>query len=196
MITIPAYLMIFLQFFVIYLFLKSYFFYKKFHINPFSFVKSRNIVEFISWILLMVILVFYGLIIVITFIAGEIGQPFTILNNPIINFTGVAFTIIGLVIMILAHYHMGQNWRMGIDKQTTITLIQSGLFSVSRNPVYIGILLQALGLFLLIKTSISLLLLILLLVVFFVIIQTEEKFLADKFGQQYDTYKKKVRRFF
>lgn len=57
-----------------------------------------------------------------------------ILAATLIGFSGIAITVI-------AQIQMGRSWRIGVDQNETTTLIVTGLYSKSRNPIYFGILL-------------------------------------------------------
>jgi protein-S-isoprenylcysteine O-methyltransferase Ste14 len=43
---------------------------------------------------------------------------------------------------------MGASWRIGIDSANATELVSKGLFSVSRNPIFLAIRLALLGFFL------------------------------------------------
>jgi protein-S-isoprenylcysteine O-methyltransferase Ste14 len=75
----------------------------------------------------------------------------------------------------------------------------AGPYRYSRNPMYVGVLLALIGEFILFGTSlpasIAYLIIFLLLVNLF-IIAYEEPALRDKFGTEYDEYRRRVRRWF
>ena len=79
--------------------------------------------------------------------------------------------------------------------EPTETLVKSGLYALSRNPIYIGLITVYFGLALAL-TSVWALLLLPFLVHFLQkgVIAPEEKFLEDKFGERYLAYKQKVPR--
>lgn len=81
----------------------------------------------------------------------------------------------------------------------TRSLVVAGPYRYSRNPMYVGVLLALIGEFILFGTSlpasIAYLIIFLLLVNLF-IIAYEEPALRDKFGTEYDEYRRRVRRWF
>ncbi len=196
MITLDTYLLFFFEMFVFYLVLKSVLFYRMFKINPVKFLKVKNWREFLVWQGMMMVLVGFGVLVVLTFSGYDTGLKFTLLNHYMFNFLGVALTIIGFVMMVMAHQQMGKAWRMGVDEKQRNTLVSQGLYSISRNPIYVAILFQALGLVLLLKTALSLGLFIVLYISIYYVIKIEEIFLLQIFEERYTEYKKKVRRFF
>lgn len=160
-----------------------------------AFVSSNNSYEFFSWMFLVAVLAAYVVVIVMFSLGVNLGMIFDFLDYIYSEISGIIILLFGFFVMAVAHFNMGKEWRMGLDKNRNINLVTSGLFGISRNPVYVGIIIQAFGVFLIIKSLVSLVLLILLLIAFVLVIYTEERFLEDKFGREYLSYKNKVRRF-
>lgn len=50
---------------------------------------------------------------------------------------GLCLILLALVITVTAQAQMGRSWRMCVDENRT-ELVTSGLFSISRNPIYSG----------------------------------------------------------
>jgi protein-S-isoprenylcysteine O-methyltransferase Ste14 len=80
-------------------------------------------------------------------------------------------------------------------RNTTTTLVTTGIYKLSRNPAYLSLVLLYIGLSFLIN---SVWILILVVPAFYSIqkfcIEREEKYLEGKFGDRYLAYKKQVRR--
>ena len=87
------------------------------------------------------------------------------------------------------------SWRIGIDTDTKTELITSGLFAFSRNPIFFGMILSLVGLFLTTPNALTVLFLTLGYVLIQIQIRLEEEFLTKEHGQDYMNYKQKVRRF-
>jgi protein-S-isoprenylcysteine O-methyltransferase Ste14 len=51
----------------------------------------------------------------------------------LLGFTGIAITLV-------AQMQMGRSWRIGVDQKERTDLKVGGLYSKSRNPIYLGIL--------------------------------------------------------
>lgn len=101
-------------------------------------------------------------------------------------------TFILLVISANKHKSVGTNvepW-----KPTTV-LITDGVYRYTRNPIYLAMAIIYVGLAVAAASPISLFLLpFCLIVIWYFVIAKEEAYLEDKFGDQYLSYKTKVRR--
>ncbi len=113
-----------------------------------------------------------------------------------LQLTGVVITILGVLAFIVSVVQMKDNWRAGVQKEEKTDLVTTGIYSISRNPaflgfdlMYIGILLSFFNYYLLFATG--------FVILFFhlQIVNVEEKFLIGSFGQEYIGYKKKVCRY-
>ncbi|MGB5854719.1 MAG: isoprenylcysteine carboxylmethyltransferase family protein [Oceanisphaera sp.] len=112
---------------------------------------------------------------------------------------GLALLIafMGLVLMVLAArtLHQAHTTLLPFNPSQASTLVTQGVFGYSRNPIYVGdgLLLLAWGIWL--GNGVSLLwLLVFILYMTKVQIKTEEQALTKKFGQPYQQYRQKVRR--
>lgn len=77
----------------------------------------------------------------------------------------------------------------------TTALLTGGPFRLTRNPMYLAMTIQYLGLSLLFNALWAIVLLpVALLVVQYAVIKREERYLEQTFGEQYLSYKAKVRR--
>lgn len=75
------------------------------------------------------------------------------------------------------------------------TLVVGGLYRVSRNPMYLGMLILLIGWSLWLGNPASLLLLPVFVIYLTVFqIKPEESALSEKFGADYDAYRRRVRR--
>lgn len=114
-----------------------------------------------------------------------------------ITFIGLILYFAGGLFATWAKLTMRKNW--GLPAQHDIKrqdkLVTSGPFAISRNPIYLGLLLGSLG-FSLSLHSIMVSLLIILIIYFYQVSLKEEELLEKYFGRQYLEYKKKVPRFF
>ena len=112
------------------------------------------------------------------------------------------WSLLGLVpitIGILANLVADKNFHMA---ETTVrpfeessTLLTNGIYSVTRNPMYLGMALVLVGIMVLLNNLY--LLGVIVGFIFFIskkIIQVEEKMLAAKFGKDWLQYKKSTRR--
>ena len=89
---------------------------------------------------------------------------------------------------------MGTAWRIGIDTSNATDLVQSGVFRFSRNPIFVGIRMTLLGLFLVIPSAATLATLVLGDALTQIQVRLEEEFLAKTHGAVYEKYRRQVRR--
>ena len=83
----------------------------------------------------------------------------------------------------------------GLGRRSVLAIIQSGPFRISRNPVYLADTLCYVGVAILLNTAWPLLFLpVVLLVMHRGVILREERYLEQKFGDEYNSYKMRVRR--
>ena len=176
----------FLVFFVFYLVLKAWYFQKQYGINPLAALQG-GFDEKLLWFALPLVFVGYG---VVAWMA--LSEPMWSVGAVMVGFMIMIF---GFILMVAAQIQMGTNWRMGLEQRGKIDLVQTGLFGVSRNPVYVGLLVQALGVTIVFLSLYTLLLFFILFSLFLLIVLQEEKFLHGLFGDEYVRYRRKVRRF-
>ena len=89
---------------------------------------------------------------------------------------------------------MGKAWRLAIDSNQKSHLVTEGIFQWSRNPIFFGMRAWYLGFFLVMPTALSLVLWVVGDFVIQLQVQLEEQHLIKIFGDRYQTYQSKVRR--
>ncbi len=88
----------------------------------------------------------------------------------------------------------GANTNIEPWKPTT-ALVVDGIYGLTRNPVYVALVLIYIGIFFIFDAVWVLPpLIIVLLLIHFTVVLREERYLEDKFGKCYADYKQKVRR--
>ena len=120
--------------------------------------------------------------------------PIAQLDRQTVKYVGLVILFISLVWTVIAQGHMKNSWRIGIDTDTKTELVTNGLFAISRNPIFFGMILSLVGLFLTTPNALTVLFLILGYVLIQIQIRLEEDFLTKEHGQEYLNYKQKVRR--
>ncbi len=116
--------------------------------------------------------------------------------NTFTTFIGIMLTAIGVCIFILSTIFMKSSWRVGIDKNTKTTLVTNGIYKFSRNPAFVGFYFMFIGLFFTYTNIITLIVLVINVAAFHLLIMQEEKHLLTTFGDEYESYKRKVPRYF
>ncbi|MBX3239133.1 MAG: isoprenylcysteine carboxylmethyltransferase family protein [Chitinophagaceae bacterium] len=124
----------------------------------------------------------------------EYFLPINWLELSLATEAGLVMLVIAFAWTVIAQYQMKNSWRIGIDTQMHTPLVTTGLFSVSRNPVFGGMLLALSGLFLVTPNGFTLLLLVVGYILIQVQIRLEEEFLEKQYGAEYIAYKQKTKR--
>jgi protein-S-isoprenylcysteine O-methyltransferase Ste14 len=115
--------------------------------------------------------------------------------NGVALATGLAFIVIGFALAAwsVRVFHLAGT--SVVPSETAATLVTSGPYKITRNPIYIGFILVYFGLSIVLT---SLWILILLIPVLFIlqrgVVEREEAYLDREFGEAYRKYKAKVPR--
>ncbi|MDR0531491.1 MAG: isoprenylcysteine carboxylmethyltransferase family protein [Oscillospiraceae bacterium] len=109
---------------------------------------------------------------------------------------GLAAMALGAGIFIAAIAAMGMNWRAGCSEGQGTQLVTTGVYAHSRNPAFLGFDLLYIGCFFACPSVFGLLLAVAAPVMFHHQIRTEERFCAAAFGEEYQAYQAKVKRYF
>ncbi|MDR0381776.1 MAG: isoprenylcysteine carboxylmethyltransferase family protein [Oscillospiraceae bacterium] len=107
---------------------------------------------------------------------------------------GIALCAAGLALFAAALVSFGSAWRVGIDK-TGDRLVTSGVFALSRNPIFLFMDMYLFGTFLIYPNLFFLLSFIFSALGLHFQILKEEKSLLSRFGDAYAEYCRKVRRY-
>ena len=186
----------FIIFFLLVFVLRSFLLWKKTKINPLTFNKGDDahgfngkVFGFIS-ILELVIISLHAF-------APQWNKyllPFWYLESESLKAVGWILLIISLVVVWMAQSNMRESWRIGIDEENKTELVTNGFFAISRNPIFLGIMIANVGLFLVLPNAFTLLIVSLSTISVNTQVRLEEVFLLTEFGKQYQDYKAKVRR--
>jgi len=106
---------------------------------------------------------------------------------------GFAILVSGLCFAIWARLHLGRYWSGRISLAENHQLIQTGPYRLVRNPIYFGLLTAFLGTVIIIGEVRAIPAFILVLVAILYKINQEEKFLKERFAQEYTEYQKQVK---
>jgi protein-S-isoprenylcysteine O-methyltransferase Ste14 len=116
-------------------------------------------------------------------------------ENKILYICAVVLCFITLIWFAVTLKVFGKSFRVGIDENTKNDLITNGTFSISRNPIYLAFITFFTGMFLSYPNIISSLFLLLIILTIHRQILREEAFLKKQYGDEYEKYCKKVRRY-
>lgn len=110
---------------------------------------------------------------------------------------GIIFFIAGLYVVVITRRLFIQASQPTDPGRPTTRLITTGIFSWSRNPLYLGGVVTYISLGMLLNSLWSLILLIpAVIAAHFILIFPEERYLEIQFGEEYQHYARAVRRWF
>jgi protein-S-isoprenylcysteine O-methyltransferase Ste14 len=102
---------------------------------------------------------------------------------------GAALIIIGLAVVLLARRELAQQGQPTDPGRATSTVVTTGVFAVSRNPLYLGGVCMLIGIALAVGLPwVFVLLLPALVACHYLLIAPEERYLAARFGEDYARY--------
>jgi protein-S-isoprenylcysteine O-methyltransferase Ste14 len=111
-----------------------------------------------------------------------------LINSPLAKVIGAGLSSLGLVVFAMAYVSFGDSWRVGFDVKSPGALVTTGVFSFTRNPIYLCLDLWFIGTFLINGTLIFLIFALLAVAAMHWQIRQEETFLANLYGQPYRDY--------
>jgi protein-S-isoprenylcysteine O-methyltransferase Ste14 len=134
-----------------------------------------------------------------TLFATAFGWPLAI-TDRFFRSTGFAWLGVGLclggvLILVFSLVSFGNSFRVGIDVEQPGGLVTTGIFAVSRNPIYVGFFVFLLGQFLAFPSWTTLTALGFAAVVFHRQVLREEEFMRQRYGREYAEYCSRVRRY-
>lgn len=191
------YLFVFLLIYLFFVFfLRSYLLWKRTGVNPLTFNKTDDahgyngkVYSFVTLLELVVVSIYA--------FKNEWYQyllPFWYLESSYLGYIGWGFLGFSLVWVWVAQSQMANSWRIGIDEKNKTELVTNGLFSFSRNPIFLGVMIANIGLFLIIPNAFTMLIVALLIISINTQIRLEETFLKGSHGETYQEYLNRVRR--
>jgi len=117
---------------------------------------------------------------------------FWTLDGDTLRWAGVAVCAAGGVLRIVPVYVLGRRFSGLVAIQPEHTLETGGIYSVIRNPSYLGMLITSLGWVLAFRSGVGVLLALSLLVPLVARMKAEERLLREHFGAQYEAYFKRT----
>jgi protein-S-isoprenylcysteine O-methyltransferase Ste14 len=137
---------------------------------------------------------------ILTFIAAVFIQKIIRITDVIFRMT--ALKIIGVILLVIALLFLVKSLRQFSLSKNTVVLVKpasslqtTGIYSITRNPMYVGFAILYLGITCFIGNWWNIILFpLLIIIVQEYIIKREEQYLQLEFGHEYQVYKNKVRR--
>ena len=115
--------------------------------------------------------------------------------TPVSILGGAVLIVAGVALVVLARRELGRRGQPTDPGLPTTKVVTAGVFSISRNPLYLGAVCFVIGIALAANLPWVLVLLLPALVAcHYVLIAPEERYLAAKFGEEYRSYAASVHR--
>ena len=112
-----------------------------------------------------------------------------------LKIVGAVVIVAGLIVFVLSLISFGSSWRVGIDTQNAGALVTTGVFSLTRNPIFLFLDVYILGSWLIYPTLFFGIFTIVTAAGIHRQILQEEEFLAEKYGEPYLEYKRSAGRY-
>ncbi|MDR0841229.1 MAG: isoprenylcysteine carboxylmethyltransferase family protein [Christensenellaceae bacterium] len=164
-------------------------------IQVFVIAKGKRLPERLLEALLMPLLILWSLLVALTALGKPIFPAPMFWNSPALAWVGSALCGLGLILFAAALSSFGNAWRVGIDDEHSDALVTNGVFAHSRNPIFLFMHLFFFGVFLMFPNWFFLAAFLIEAIGIHRQILNEERFLHKKYGDAYDAYRKKVRRY-
>lgn len=189
----------FTGFIAFFLYREVYVFSMKTGVHPFSILRSRALnkaavletligLEYVALAFVVI-----GYIFNLGFMERFGSVP--ILDRAWIKWLGILDSWIFVLFMFPAIHQMGKDFRVGLDEEVTPELRTDGVFGLTMNPIFFGILHMFLCVFLIEPNCLSLFLVFAYYITVTEQIKEEERFLASIHGEDYHRYLESVPRF-
>jgi len=117
-------------------------------------------------------------------------------QSEVVSWMGALTCFIALVFFLWTMISFSKSFRVGLVENTEQGLITTGAFAVSRNPIYVSFAIMLIGQFLIFPSWILLIYIVVATLRFHTQVLKEENFLQEQYGEAFNAYCKKVRRYF
>jgi protein-S-isoprenylcysteine O-methyltransferase Ste14 len=187
---LPIYL---LAYIIAAFFWRSYEVWKKTGVNPVVFKGSDSAHDFVGRVFKALFAVIVVVVVIYAFIpsAYQYVMPLHWLERTWIKLPGIVLLLVSLLWTMLAQAQMGNSWRVGINTEHRTKLVQTGVFRLSRNPIFVGMIVTLLGLFLMIPNVGTLIALLVGIILIGIQVRLEEEYLTSTHGDTYIEYRRK-----
>jgi protein-S-isoprenylcysteine O-methyltransferase Ste14 len=177
-------------------FWRSYRVWKRIGVNPVVFKGSDSAHDFIGRLFKVLFASIVAVVVIYALFpsAYQYVLPLHSLERRLVVLVGLILLLVSLLWTVLAQAQMGDSWRIGIDTEHRTTLVQGGVFRFSRNPIFVGMILTLLGLFLVIPNVATLITLLVGTILIGIQVRLEEEYLTTTHGDTYNEYRRNVRR--
>ena len=116
-------------------------------------------------------------------------------ESVFLKISGILIILISLFFLKITLIQFGNSLRFGFDKNNPGKLITTGIFSISRNPFFLSLDFYFYGTALIFPSIFFICFAALSIVSIHFFILKEEKFMYRIYGEEYENYKKEVKRY-
>ena len=116
----------------------------------------------------------------------------SIAYSPGLGWIAVAICWAGILFAIWARVYLGTNWSSTVTLKEGHELMRGGPYALVRHPIYSGLLLGWLGMALEKGRWMALIGLLIIFLGFRLKSRTEERFMREQFGEQYEEYRRRT----
>lgn len=114
-------------------------------------------------------------------------------HTNLVGIIGLSICIAGAIIACWSRISLGKNWSISIQRKENHQLVQNGIYSIIRHPIYTGLLLLFTGSSLIVGDNRTIIAILIVIVSLWLKLKKEEKLLAETFGDQYTEYKNRTK---
>jgi protein-S-isoprenylcysteine O-methyltransferase Ste14 len=117
-----------------------------------------------------------------------VRHPRVLTTLPAQSLVGLALFVIGFTILLLGQITLGRFYSSTLVIRKDHELITHGVYRLVRHPMYLGVILAAIGLPVSASSLTGFLIMLALVPVFLIRIRMEERLLMEEFGDAYRAY--------
>lgn len=190
---LPIYLLVYLA---LAFFWRSFLVWKRTGVNPYVLGKADNAHDFVGMLFRLTMAAIVA-VVILHAVSKEVYEyltPIAWLEQQAFVYVGVFLLAASFIWTLLAQAQMGNSWRIGIDAKTKTQLVTHGVFGVSRNPIFLGMRVTLLGLFLILPNAVTLTTFVLGEALMQIQVRLEEEYLRRTHGEAYRNYCQRTRR--
>lgn len=118
-----------------------------------------------------------------------------IFTTTLTRWIGAPMCVAAVLFFACALASFGRSWRVGVDHSSPGELVTTGVFALSRNPIFLAMDLFVAGTALMTGRVLPFVVALVAIPAFHRQILNEERFLADHYGESYRKYRERVCRY-